>query len=428
MGTHYRNYAPDQSLLLPPSLQDWLPEKHLAYFVSETVDHLNLKKFAERYEKRGDGTLPYAPAMMVKVLLYGYATGVFSSRRIETKLHEDVAFRVLGANNFPTYRTIARFRRDNGEALSEIFTQVVSIAQEAGLVNLGVVAIDGSKVKVNASKHKAMSYDRMKTEEERLKKEMDELLKRAESVDEKEDAEYGVDKRGDEIPAELERRESRRAVIKAAKERVEKRHKEAQKEQEESSKNDDDEPPAKMQDNFTDPESRIMKTSNGFEQCYNAQISVESSSQLIVAAEVTQETNDKKQLVPMVGAIERECGDSPDDVLADTGYRSEEAFLELEEKQITGYVALGREQKDAPKKISADLVATKRMAHRLSGKRGAKKYRKRKSIVEPVFGWVKNVIGFRSFSLRGFRNVGYEWRLLCTALNLRRMNTKMIWV
>lgn len=426
MGTHYRKYTPEQSLLLPPSLQEWLPENHLAYFISETVEHLNLQRFIERYAKRGDGTLPYAPAMMVKVLLYGYATGVFSSRRIEKKLYEDVAFRVLGANNFPSYRTIARFRRDNGEALSEIFTQVVAIAQEAGLVNLGIVAIDGSKLKANASKHKAMSYDRMKTEEERLKKEMDELLRRAESIDEKEDAEFGADKRGDEIPAELERRESRRAVIKAAKERVEKRHKEAQKE-EDSSKNNDDEPPAKMQDNFTDPESRIMKTNKGFEQCYNAQISVEAGSQMIVAAEVTQETNDKKQLMPMVEAIEKECGDSPDDVLADTGYRSEEAFLKLEEKQIIGYVALGREQKDAPA-ISADLLATKRMAHRLAGKRGAKKYRKRKSIVEPVFGWIKNVLGFRSFSLRGFRNVGYEWRLLCTALNLRRMNTKMIWV
>ena len=426
MGTHYRNYAPNQLLLLPASLQDWLPERHLVYFVSETVDHLNLKRFVERYEERGEGTLPYAPAMMVKVLLYGYATGVFSSRKIETKLHEDVAFRVLGADNFPTYRTIARFRRDNGEALSEIFTQVVANAQEAGLVNLGVVAIDGSKVKANASKHKAMSYGRMTTEEERLKKEVEELLRRAESIDEKEDAEYGIDKRGDEIPAELERRESRRAMIKAAKERVEKRHKEAQKQEEESS-NDDDEPPAKMQDNFTDPESRIMKTSNGFDQCYNAQISVEGNSQLIVAAEVTQETNDKKQLIPMVVSVERECGDSPESVLADTGYRCDEAFLQLEEKQITGYVALGREQKEAPN-IADDLLATKRMAHRLAGKRGSKKYRKRKSIVEPVFGWVKNVLGFRSFSLRGFRNVGNEWRLLCTALNLRRMSTMMVWV
>jgi transposase len=425
MGKHYRNYTPNQSLLLPPSLQDWLPARHLAYFISETVDQLNLRNFEERYELSGEGTLPYAPALMVKILLYGYATGIFSSRKIANKLHEDIAFRVLGANNFPSYRTIARFRQENIDGLSALFSQVVAIAQEAGLVYLGLVAVDGSKVKANASKHKAMSYERMTTEEARLKKEVEELLKRAESIDAEEDAQYGADKSGDEIPAELERRESRRAVIKAAKERLEKRHKEAQEKQDDSTK-DDPEPPAKMQDNFTDPGSRIMKSGKGFDQCYNTQISVEASSQLIIAAEVTQDTNDKKQLVPMVAAVERECGELPGEVLADSGYRSEKALLELEKQQVTGYVALGREQKDVPN-INEDLHATKRVAHRLAGKRGSKKYRKRKSIVEPVFGWVKNVLGFRSFMLRGFENVGGEWRLLCSALNLRRMNTMMSW-
>jgi len=424
MKTHYRRYTPNQALLLPPSLQDWLPEGHLAYFISETVDQLNLKNFVERYSKRGEGNQPYSPAMMVKVLLYGYATGVFSSRQIELKLHEDVAFRVLGANNFPSYRTISRFRQAHGVALSEVFTQVVKIAQEAGLVKLCAVAIDGSKVKANASKHKAMSYGRMESEEKRLKSEIEELLRRAQLADEEEDALYGADNRGDEIPAELQHRESRRAAIKAAKERVEQRHKEAQKQKEEKDNSSDEPPPAKMQENFTDPESRIMVTGKGFEQCYNAQVSVVEGSQLIVAAEITQDPNDKRQLLPMVDAVERECGASPEVVLADSGYRSEEAFLELERREVTGYVALGREQKKAPI-YTGKLTATKRMAARLAEPRGEERYRKRKSIVEPVFGWVKNVLGFHRFHLRGLKNVRHEWRLLCTALNLRRMCVMM---
>lgn len=424
MKTHYRRYTPNQALLLPPSLQDWLPEGHLAYFISETVDQLNLKNFVERYSKRGEGNQPYSPAMMVKVLLYGYATGVFSSRQIELKLHEDVAFRVLGANNFPSYRTISRFRQAHGVALSEVFTQVVKIAQEAGLVQLCAVAIDGSKVKANASKHKAMSYGRMESEEERLKNEIEELLRRAQLADEEEDALYGADNRGDEIPAELKHRESRRAAIQAAKERVEQRHKEAQKQKEEKNNSSDEPPPAKMQENFTDPESRIMVTGKGFEQCYNAQVSVVEGSQLIVAAEITQDPNDKRQLLPMVDAVERECGASPEVVLADSGYRSEEAFLELERREVTGYVALGREQKKAPI-YTGKLTATKRMAARLAEPRGEERYRKRKSIVEPVFGWVKNVLGFHRFHLRGLKNVRHEWRLLCTALNLRRICAMM---
>ena len=420
MGTHYREYQPKQSLLLPPSLQDWLPEGHLAYFISDTVEEFDLNEFRAKYQESGDGALPYEPALLVKVLLYGYANGVFSSRRIEKKLHEDVAFRVLGANNFPSYRTIARFRLEHGEALQKLFTQVVHIAQEAGLVKLGLIAVDGSKVKANASKHRAMSYGRMKTEDGKLEQEIKDLLKQANAVDAAEDARYGADTRGDEIPEELRRRQDRLAVIQAAKARVEQRHREEQ------SKDDGSEPPAKKQDNFTDPESRIMKTANGFEQCYNTQIAVEDESRLIVAAEVTQEPNDKKQLLPTMAAVKKECGEYPEETLADSGYRSEEALRGLEKRDITGYVALGREQEETPN-ISAEYPATARMARRLKGKRGDAKYRKRKSMVEPVFGWIKQALGFRSFLLRGLKNVRNEGRLLCTALNLKRMSSMLAW-
>lgn len=408
---------------MPPSLQDWLPEGHLAYFISDTVEQLDLRGFREKYQAGGDGTLPYEAAMLVKVLLYGYSTGVFSSRKIEKKLHEDVAFRVLGANNFPVYRTIARFRLEHGEALQKLFTQVVHIAQEVGLVKLGLIAVDGSKVKANASKHKAMRYGRM-TEEVKLEQEIKNLLRQAEAVDAAEDARYGADKRGDEIPEELRRRKDRLAVIQAAKTRLELRHREEQNKQ--GKDDDDSEPPSKKQENFTDPESRIMKTANGFEQCYNTQIAVEDESRLIVAAEVTQDPNDKKQLLPTVAAVKKECAEYPDEALADSGYRSEEALRGLEKRGITGYVAFGREQQETPD-IDAEYPATARMARRLKGKRGDAKYRKRKSIIEPVFGWIKQALGFRSFLLRGLKNVRNEWRLLCAALNLKRMSSMMVW-
>ena len=409
MKTRYRPYTPEQTYLLPPSLQEWLPTGHLSYFISDTVDQLNLRKFKVSYSGKGkDGTVPYDPRMLIKVLLYGYSSGVFSSRRIEKKIYEDVAFRMLAAGNFPSYRTIARFRKENLKAFSDVFTQVVAIAQEAGLVKLGLVAIDGTKIHANASKHKAMSYGRMKEDEERLKGEIKELLARAEAVDAAEENEED-----EQIPDELTRRESRLQAIKDAKERLEKRI---------PKENRTD----KSQENFTDPDSRIMKTGGGFEQCYNAQAVVDAEAQIIVAAEVTQAPNDKQQLIPMVEATEAETGELPTDVAADTGYMSEENCVSLENANVRGFIPERRENKKQ-RHVNVDRPAAGRMARRLRGKRGKKKYALRKTIVEPVFGWVKSVLGFRQFLLRGVENVHAEWRLVCTAVNLFRLSHRMKW-
>lgn len=409
MKQNYRAYEPEQPYLLPPTLQEWLPANHLAYFISDTVEQLDLRRFKVSYGGHGkDGTLPYHPTMLVKVMLYGYATGVFSSRQIERKLREDIAFRLLGAENFPSYRTIARFRKENLAAFSGIFSQVVAIAQEAGLAKVGMVAIDGSKVHANASKHKAMSYGRMKEEEARIKAEIKALLEKAEAIDEAEADEEEVS-----IPEELSRRESRLKAIQAAKERLEKRL-------------DADKLTEKSQENFTDPDSRIMKTSGGFEQCYNAQIAVDAGTQIIVAAEITQAPNDKQQLIPVMQAVSAETGVLPEEVTADAGYISEENCNKLEDLGVTGYVAIGRESKEAGG-INPEHKATRRMGRRLKGKRGKKKYAKRKAIVEPVFGWAKAVLGFRQFLLRGLTSVTAEWRMVCAALNLRRLSACLVW-
>ncbi|MGH9204513.1 MAG: transposase, partial [Vicinamibacterales bacterium] len=284
MPTTFRPCAPDQSLLFPPSPRDWLPEGHLAFFIADTVAALNLEPFYAPYEGDGRRNQPFDPQMMVTVLLYAYATGTFSSRRIARKLEEDVAYRVLAAGNFPAHRTIADFRQQHLAAFEALFVRVVQIAREAGVVQLGALAVDGSKIKANASKHKAMSYGRMRTEEQRLREEIAALTTRAAAVDAAENAEHGPDVRGDELPAELQRREERLAKIAAAKARLEARQAEEDRQKGRTPEDgrrgrgskpfarDFGVPPDDAQDNFTDPESRIMKTSYGFDQCYNGQI------------------------------------------------------------------------------------------------------------------------------------------------------------
>lgn len=419
MKSHTRTYSPQQSYLLPPSLQDWLPEGHLSYFILDTVEQLNLKNFKVSYqevkktkkssgEKRGgQGMVPYSPKLLVGVLLYAYSTGVFSSRQIVKKLHEDIAFRLLGGGHFPSYRTICRFRAENQAAFTELFSQVVKIAQECGLIKLGLVAVDGTKMRANASKHKAMSLGRMKQEEARLKAEIEELLKRAEAVDEAERGDDDDD--DDDIPEEMMRREKRRETIKAAMERLKNRVPE-------------EELTDKSQENFTDPDSRIMRSNDGYVQAYNAQLAVDEEAQIIVGAEVSQCGNDHGQLTPMVEAVQAECGEFPKSVTSDAGYRSEKSFQELERHGIRGYVALGKEGRGASVKKKDSNAATVRMAERLAGKRGKKQYAKRKAIIEPVFGWMKGALKFRQFLLRGLEKVQAEWRLLCTAINLRRMS------
>src|SRR5215467_11131352 len=270
MAKAYRTYVPEQDLLLPPSLGDWLPENHLAYFVSDVVDQLDLSAIESVYEAEERGQPPYHPGMMTKILLYGYWVGVFSSRQIQKKLLEDVGFRVLAAGNEPDFRTISDFRKLHLSALQGLFDQVLKIALQAGTMKLGRVVLDGSKVKANASKHKAMSYGRMQEEEKRLKKEVRRLLEQAEAADEDEDARYGRDRRGDELPAELARRETRLEKIREAKRALEQRAREQAKSKGQAEEGVKPEP--KMQYNFTDPESRIMKAGDGFEQAYNVQV------------------------------------------------------------------------------------------------------------------------------------------------------------
>jgi transposase len=433
MPTTFRRYSPEQALLLPPSPRDWLPGGHLAYFISDTVDNLDLSSFYEPYEGDGRRNRPFDPRMMVKVLLYGYATGTFSSRKLAKKLHEDVAFRVLGGENFPAHRTIAEFRQQHLTAFQDLFVQVVRVAKEVGLVKLGTVAIDGTKVKASASKHKAMSYGRMEEEEQRLRAEITELTSRASQADAQEDALYGEESSGEDIPEELKRREQRLEKIRAAMDRLKGRQAEVDRkegrspEKKSRAKRPFGEPEKKSQDNFTDPESRIMKTSSGFDQCYNGQLAVDSETRLIVAAEVTQSAADVEQLLPMVEKSTEVAQEAPREILAVAGYRSEANLQKLEDKGIAGYVSLGREGKSGAVVTGPENPATRRMQEKLATEAGRKTYGRRKGIVEPVNGWIKSVLGFRQFSLRGLAKAAGEWTLVCLALNLRQMSPRMEW-
>ena len=438
MGTRFRQYLPDQSNLFPATPRDWLPEDHLAFFISDCVESMDLGAFYCRYEGDGRRNQPFEPRMMLKVLLYGYATGTFSSRKIAAKLHEDVAYRYLSGGCFPAHRTIAEFRQRHLPEFRILFVQMVRLAQEVGLVKLGTLVVDGSKVKANASKHKAMSYGRMRSEERRLVKEIEAITTRAEQEDVAEDEEFGPEFRGDELPEELARRESRLAKIRAAKARLEQRQKE-QDERDGRSPGDHNKrragpkfkrrfgvPPDNKQDNFTDPDSRIMKDSNGYQQCYNAQAAVDEQSQLIVATGLTQDASDVRQLEPLVNAVQVNTGGLPKRVLADAGYRSEDNFVYLEQVGVTGYVALGKDNKEKPRQINPELKATRRMKARIKTKTGQARYRRRK-LGEPPFGWIKAVLGFRSFTLRGVIKASAEWDLVCLALNLKRLNHMMAW-
>ena len=437
MATSYRPYEPDQVMLLPAAPQDWLPPGHLAHFINDTVEALNLKAFYARYEGGGSRNQPFHPAMMVKVLVYAYATGVFSSRKIERRLHEDLAFRLLAAGNFPRHRTICDFRALHLKELADLFVQVVKLAREMGLVKLGTVAIDGTKVKANASRHKAMSYERMKQAEAEIKAQIDALLARAKSTDEAEVNEAELD-----LPAEIERREVRLAAIREARERLEQRQREADLQRGRSE--DDDrrprgpdgkpkggrykrefgQPEAKAQENFTDPDSRIMKRAGGgFDPSYNAQTAVDEQALIIVAAELDNNAADVGQLVPMLEAVKANTGQAPEQALADAGYRSEDNFKALAASGTELVVAMGRAGKRCAEVDAQKSPHTAAMAAKLQTDAGKAAYRKRKWIAEPPNGWIKSVLGFRQFSLRGLHRVQAEFKLVCLALNLRRMGT-----
>jgi transposase len=425
MAKTYRVYLPEQDLLLPPSLRDWLPEDHLAYFVSDVVDQLDLSAIESVYEEEERGQPPYHPRMMTKILLYGYCVGVFSSRRMQKKLVEDVGFRMLAAGNEPDFRTISDFRKLHLVALQGLFDQVLRIALQAGTMKLGRVVLDGSKVKANASKHKAMSYGRMQEDEKRLKEEVKRLLAQAEATDAEEDARYGPDRRGDELPPELARRETRLERIREAKRALEERAREQAKSQGEPEA--EAKPEAKMQYNFTDPESRIMKGADGFVQAYNAQVAVDPDFQLIVGQQVTQEANDKQQMKPMVKVIEEQSGQKPAEVVSDSGYCSDANLHYLEKRKIEGFVAVDREsyrgrQKPCPRgPLPKGATRVDRMRRKLQTNKGAAIYAIRKTIVEPVFGQIKEARGFRQFLLRGLKKVQGEWAIICLTHNILKL-------
>jgi transposase len=428
MAKTYRPYSPDQMFLLPPSLREWLPENHLVYFVSDVVDQLDLSKIESVYEKDDRGQPPFHPRMMTKVLVYAYCVGVFSSRRIQKRLMEDIAFRILAAGNQPDFRTISDFRKIHLDALQNLFEQVLQLALTAGAIKLGRVALDGTKIKANASKHKAMSYKRMKEQARNLRVEVQQLLKQAKAADDEEDARYGKDKSGDELPEELSRRETRLQRIKEAKKALEQRaREEAQKSKENSGPEKKAVPEDKAQYNFTDPESRIMKGADGFVQAYNGQAVVEQTCQLIVAQAVTQEANDKKQTIPMMEAIKEQSGQTPKELLADSGYCSDENLNALENKPVDVYIATGRQKHGKrgpsckPGPLPQGATRVDKMARKLQTKAGATVYAARKSIVEPVFGQIKQARGFRQFLLRGIKKVRGEWALVCTTHNILKM-------
>jgi transposase len=425
MEKRYKTYEPEQSLLFPPNIKDWLPEDHLANFVSDVVDELDLTGIELVYEKDLRGQPPYNPRMMAKLLLYGYCVGIFSSRRIQRALMEEIPFRVLAAGNEPDFRTISDFRKIHHQALQGLFEQVLSMALKAGAMKIGRVALDGSKVKANASKHKAMSYERMTKQEQQIRKEVREMLKRAEQEDEREDRLYGRNRTGDELPEELRRRETRLAKIREAKQALEEEAKEKAKA--EGQDPTTAKPADKKQRNFTDSESRIMKGSDGFVQAYNAQAAVEESFQLIVGQTVTQEVNDKQQLQPMIEVIKEQSGQMPEQVLADAGYCSEENIEYLTGKRIDAYIATGRQKHERPQEpckrgpLPKNATLVDKMKRKLQTKPGRTIYAARKTIVEPVFGQIKQGRGFRQFLLRGIEKVKAEWALVCLTHNILKM-------
>jgi transposase len=447
MSKTYRPWNPDQSWLLPPSPRDWLPEDDLVYFVLDTVTDLNLSAIIRKYDQEERGFPPFHPRMMVTLLLYSYTQGVFSSRRIMKRCERDAAWRVIVQNDVPNFRTISDFRKLHLKELEGLFVQVLRLCQEAGLVKLGHVALDGTKIKANASRHKAMSYGRMKEEEKRLRKEIRQLLSEAESTDAAEDKAYGPDRRGDELPEELARRESRLKKLREARKALEDKAKQAAEEERQRrdkkatkrggpSKDGGKPEPAKAvpddktQYNFTDPTTHIMKANNkGFDQCGNAQAAVDRENQIILAADVTNEPNDKRQFKPMVKQTKRNVGRGQriGRLSSDTGYFSEENAEWAEQQELDAYIATGRikHNEQVPEcsrgRRPKGLTAKERMARKLRTKKGRETYAQRKWIVEPVFGFIKRGLGFTQFLLNGIEKMRSEWRLVCMACNLRKL-------
>jgi transposase len=439
MTKTFRPWNVNQQLVLPPSLLDWVPEDHLARFVLEVIEELDLKPIYAVYEQELRGYPPYEPKMMVALLLYAYATGVTSSRKIERKTQEDVAFRVIAANQSPDHSRIADFRKRHGTHFESLFVQVLKLCQKAGLIKLGHVALDGTKLKANASKHKAMSYERMQQEEKRLREKVKDLLAQAATVDAEEDLRYGKNRRGDELPEELRRAEGRLEKIRAAKLALEEEAKAAAK------KDDDDLPPAaedlpshqvphtkdgrptpKAQRNFTDPDSQIMKTGTGFMQAFNAQAAVDAEHQIIIAQALTNQAPDSEHLLPLVDRIAEHLEALPKKLSADAGYFSEKNVDWTRSVDVDPFIAAGRKKhgEDPPivrGRPPSGMTPKERMARKLATKKGKEVYRMRKAIVEPVFGQIKEARGIRSLLRRGLVAAQEEWAFICATHNLLKL-------
>jgi transposase len=450
MGKKFRAYDMNQRLLLPPDLRDWLREDHLALYVSDVVDQMDLRGILSVYED-GDmrGRPPYHPAMMVKLLIYGYCIGKMSSRKIEEATYDDVAFRVLTCNQQPDHDSIAEFRRRHLNELGKLFVQVVELCERAGLVKLGDVALDGTKIKANAAKRKSLTYKELTKGEKELERKIFEILGEAQRIDEEEDRMYGKGKRGNELPEELRKRETRLARIRELKAQLEREAKEtAEKEQTEAEEQKAarqrgeqvvvknyrrrkwtrDEsggivPKPKVQRNLTDPDSRIMKNviTGSWEQAYNAQIAVDGESKIIVASRVVQQTNDQEQLVPGLKEIEKNVGRMPERATADAGYFSTAAVSDESLKAIDLYVPPNGREPQGDKVVAEQASVRDKMWHKLRQPGGAEIYKKRNTTVEPVFAEIKHVRGFRQFALRGLNKVEGEWNLICLTNNLLKL-------
>lgn len=481
----YRAWSPAQGFLVPPSPHEWLPENDLAYFILDIVQELDLGG-VEREVQRKDarGTQPYHPRMMLALLLYGYCIGVVSSRKLEQATYRDLGFRMLAAGQHPDHSVISEFRQRHLEFIRGLFLQTVRLCQHAGLVRLGRVALDGSKVEANASKHKAMSHERMLKKEAELSEEIDELLAQAEQVDREEDARFGRECRGDELPEELRRRQGRREKIRKARLALEAEAAQARGSELEDQAarqraqaeivtdpserkraltraakakaqaavlrgDDDDEPPPsssgdealprhrvpatpegapkpKAQRNFTDPESRLMKQGQAYLQGYNGQAVVDEAAQVIVATGVTNQAPDQEHLEPLLERTKENCGSYPAEALADAGYWSESNAAYCDRRGIDAHIATGRlkhgEQAPPVRGPPArDLDSKGQMRRKLRTKKGKQVYARRKAIVEPVFGQMKQARGLRRFLLRGLHKVRAEWDLWCATHNLLKL-------
>jgi transposase len=439
MSKDFRPWKIDEAQLLPASVQDYVPKDHLSRLIVSLVrEELDLSAIAGSY-RSVLGQPPFDPRMMTALLLHGYASGIYSSRRIARAAVERADFMMIVAGDAPDFRTVSEFRRRHLKALAALFVQVLQLAEKAGLVKLGHVALDGTKIKANASRHKAMSYERMKKREAELKAEVERWLKAAESADREEDKLYG-NRRGDEMPdwvADKQRRldkirEAKAALeaeAKAVAEEEARRREQAEKKRiaegrKKSGKTPappKTEPEGKAQRNFTDPESRILKTKDGYIQGYNAQAAVDAEAQIIVAHGLTHGMSDQDQLVPLVDGIKDNLGRKPKQASADAGYCSEANLAALAERSVSAYLATGRAKHPAEGRANIAGPLTQAMRDKLKRAGWRTRYRLRKQVVEPVFGQIKQARGFRQFLLRGIDKVKAEWALICTAHNLTKL-------